>query len=516
MFYCTELSAFITNSGKISFPTSGSEEAQAHFLKGIYLLHNLDYNEAEDEFLQAQELDPDFAMAYWGEAMTYNYPLWFQQDKDEALFALKQIDEDPKKRIQKANTELEKDLIRAANILFGNVRKVKRDIAYSNFMGALYKKYPDNHEVACFYALALMGTSQKNRHTPTYLRAGEILKKVLQENPKHPGALNYSIYAYDEPAYAHLGLEVAEAYAALNPPSAHALHIPSHIFAGFGMWDMVVGTNKKSWEFREEKIKAEEFKPEHRAYHSMLWLQYGYLQQGRYEKAKELLDIMKNDLENHYSDRAKVHYNQMRAAYLITTRNWEEPVANLTLSFSSVGQVHQALNYYTDGLVAINVGDMAEAERTLKKLKTKRKKSNSQIVDAVNNIKPKRIDYSKKEEENLVMSIFEHELEAAIMIKKHRYGTAELLIKETIELESQLSFRFEPPIIVKPPQELYGDFLLLRNRPQEALEAYEKVFERQPRRTLAIQGVLAAAEEINNSDKMEEASRALNAITMNE
>ncbi len=515
MFFCTKASfAKVNEFSSINFPTSANKNAQAHFLKGIYLLHSLDYNAAEQEFLAAQEEDPEFAMAYWGEAMTYNYPLWFRQDRDDALYAFKQLDDDPKRRVKKAKTELEKDLIRAANILFGGLKKEKRDIAYSNFMGALHKKYPDNHEIACFYALSLMGTSQKSRHTPSYLRAGEVLKKVLEENPNHPGALIYTIYAYDEPAYAHLALEAAERYAALNPPSSHALHIPSHIFAGFGMWDLVVASNEKSWNFRDEKIQENEFQPHHRAYHSLLWLQYGYLQQGRSEEAKMLLDTLKYDLENHLSDRAKVHYNMMRATYLVNTQDWEAPVANINLNYSAINPVFQALDHFTDGLVAVKTGRLEDAEKILKRLKTRRKKSDSRIIDAVKNIGPKRIDYSKKEEESIVMWILENELKAAIWIEKKQYSLAESLIKEAVELQNQLPFRFEPPFIAKPALELYGDLLLIMGRANEALIAYEKVFERHPRRTLAIQGVLAAAKAIDNRDKMEEASRALNALTL--
>ncbi len=514
MFFCTKASA--SSFASINFPTSGSKDAQAHFIKGIYFLHSLDYNAAEQEFIEAQEIDPEFAMAYWGEAMTYNYPLWFRQDRDDALFAFKQLDDDPKRRVRKAKTELEKDLIRAANILFGGLKKEKRDIAYANFMGALHKKYPNNHEIACFYALSLMGTSQKTRHTPSYQRAGEILKKVLKENPKHPGALVYTIYAYDEPAYAHLALEAAETFASLNPASSHALHIPSHIFAGFGMWDLVVDSNEKSWNYRDEKIKENEFQPHHRAYHSLYWLEYGYLQQGRKAEAKKLLDTLKYDLEHHLSDRAKVHYNMMRATYLVNTEDWEAPVANISLNYAAINPIFQALDHYTDGLVAINTDKIEDAERHLKRLKTKRKKSNSRIIDAVKNIGPKRIDYSKKEEESIVMWILENELNAAIWMKKGQYSLAETLIKEAISLQNQLPFRFEPPFIVKPTHELYGDLLMLMGRSKEALNAYERVFERHPRRTLAIRGVLAAAKAIDNRDKMEEASRALNALTLNE
>ena len=512
---CTKSAAYTFDSSVINFPTSGKPEAQEHFIKGVWMLHNFDYNRAEEEFRAAQDIDPDYVMAYWGEAMTYNYPLWFRQDKDEALIALSFIDTDAKKRVKKAATPLEKDMIRAANILFGDLKKSLRDVTYANFMSVLYKKYPGNHEIACFYALSLMGTSHGRRNTDTYLKAGEILGKVLEENPNHPGALLYTIYAYDEPGYAHLALDAAEAYARIAPAeSSHALHIPSHIYVAFGMWDKMITSNEKSWEAREKIFEAEELKHEDRAYHSLLWLAYGYLQQGRFDDARELLQIIWDDTKNYPSYRARMHFNAMRAAYLVHTKDWDDPVADYKLNISSFEPVHLATAYYTEGLVAIKKGEFSKVEKLIKRLKNKQKKA--QILDSVEDLALVSPEYAKKVEESLILLIFEKQLTANLMMEKRSYKSAELLIKQAIAIEDKLPFRFGPPILVKPPHELYGDFLLLKNNPAKALEEYEKVFERSPRRTLAIQGVLEAASKINNLEKLEEANRALQAITMYE
>ena len=514
IFICTNLIANTKDLSAINFPTSGKPEAQEHFLKGVWMLHNFDYNGAEEAFRAAQEIDPDFVMAYWGEAMTYNYPLWFRQDKDEALMALSFVDTDAKKRVKKAATSLEKDMMRAVNILFGDLKKSLRDVTYANFMGVLHKKYPGNHEIACFYALALMGTSHGYRDTDTYLKAGEILDKVLKENPNHPGALLYTIYAYDEPGYSHLALEAAQKYFRISPESSHALHMPSHIFVAFGMWDKMIEANEKSWRVREAVFEAESLRHEDRAYHSLAWLTYGYLQQGRFEDARELLEIIWDDTKYYPSHRARIHFNAMRATYLTHTKDWSHPVADYKLNVTSLEPVDLSTTYYIEGLVAIRKGDYNQVEKLIKRLKNKRKRV--QVMDVVDDISSISPEYAKKVEESLIVFIFEKMLTAHLMIEKGAYRHAELLIKEAIALENKLPFRFGPPVLVKPPYELYGDFLLLNNRPAEALAAFEKVFERAPRRTLAIQGVLEAAGKLNNQDKMEEATRVLQAITMYE
>src|SRR5687768_17754361 len=77
--------------GRVDFPTSGKPEAQAHFLRGVAALHSFWYDEAADAFRDAQKADPGFALAYWGEAMTYHHPIWSEQEGDAAKAALERL-----------------------------------------------------------------------------------------------------------------------------------------------------------------------------------------------------------------------------------------------------------------------------------------------------------------------------------------------------------------------------------------------------------------------------------------
>ena len=498
--------------GNIDFPTSGKAEAQKDFIMGMLLLHSFEYDDAVEYFRAAQKKDPGFVMAYWGEAMTYNHPIWFQQEKNKAIKALNKIAPTPAARVKQCKLPIEKEFVKAADILYGDGTKKERDLRYSDFLADLHDKYPDNHEVACFYALSLMGSRHNGRHIPTYLKAAAVAEKVLKENPWHPGALHYTIHAYDEPTHAHLGLQVANTYSQVAPGSEHALHMPSHIFVALGMWDRVVVSNEESWEAGEERFQRKNLRHAQRAYHSLLWLTYGYLQQERFEEAKKMVDIIEEDAKHHTSGRAKVHLNQMRAAYLVNSREWDGEVADIKVGLGNVGLVNLSLNAFIDGMVALHRNDMATAKKKVEEIARIRKRNTPKTLDGDFTMCYAPGTMPKKTREARISLILENQLQASVLIKQGKKEEAEVILKETVELEAGTSFSFGPPIIAKPSSELYGEFLLADNRPGEALVQFEKVFERAPKRTLSLKGFAEAAGRSNNPVKAAEARDLLNQI----
>src|SRR5215210_6046075 len=124
--------------GRVEFPTSGSEKAQAHFLRGLAALHSFWYEEALDAFRESTKVEPDFAMGYWGEAMAHNHPLWSEQDIAAARQVLTKIKETPKL------TERERAYLAAVKLLYGDTDKRSRDAAYSAAMEKIYRAYPDD------------------------------------------------------------------------------------------------------------------------------------------------------------------------------------------------------------------------------------------------------------------------------------------------------------------------------------------------------------------------------------
>ena len=231
--------------GAISFPNSGASEAQSAFLTGVKALHSFDWDPARIAFEKAQEIDPSFALAYWGQAMSDNHPLWAEQDMEAATAALNKLAPDFQSRLRKAPTEKEKAYLTAVEILyFSPGDKLQRDFAYAEYMARMHERWPDDHEISIFYALSLLGTVRRgDKGFRRQALAASISQDIFAKNKNHPGAAHFIIHAFDDPDHAILALPAAKVYADIAPAAGHALHMPSHIFVQLGMWQEVVNSN---------------------------------------------------------------------------------------------------------------------------------------------------------------------------------------------------------------------------------------------------------------------------------
>jgi hypothetical protein len=230
--------------GTIHFPSSAKPAAQESFLTGVKALFNFEFDIAAEAFQQTEKADPDFALGYWGEAMSFNHPLWAQQDQAAARKVLDRLAPTAAARAAKAPAGRERMLVESLEILYGPGDKLTRDIAYADSLKRIHEKYPDDDEVATFYALALLGTARPgDKSIRNAMLAASIAEGVFQRNPQHPGAAHYIIHSFDDPDHAILALPAARAYSKIAPSAAHALHMPSHIFVQLGMWEDVVRSN---------------------------------------------------------------------------------------------------------------------------------------------------------------------------------------------------------------------------------------------------------------------------------
>ena len=266
--------------GTVAFENSGSPAAQQPFLRGLALLHNFEYPRAAAEFRRAQSIDPDFVMAFWGEAMSHSQPLWQgREDREAARAALARLAPTREARLARARSDRERGYLEAVERLFGEGSKDERDRAYSQAMAELSRRYPDDVDAQAFHALSLQAIHEPATYAVRAMQSAALLEELLPRHPRHPGVLHYMIHAYDDPIHAPLGLRAARVYAEVAADAPHALHMTSHIFLPLGRWRDVEASNLAAIEAMNRQRAASAQPPQHCG-HEPEWLVYSLLQQG--------------------------------------------------------------------------------------------------------------------------------------------------------------------------------------------------------------------------------------------
>ena len=479
--------------GTIDFPTSGSPEAQEHFIQGTLLLHSFEFEDAAEAFQRAQQIEPDFAMAYWGEALTHNHPLWEQQDAEAAREVLGRLAPTPEERLAKAPTERERDYLHAVEVLYGEGTKEERDFAYLEAIRQISERYPDDLEAASLHALATLGTSHDGRDFRIYMRAAALAEDVFAKNPLHPGAVHYLVHSYDDPIHAPIGLRAARVYAKIAPAAAHALHMPSHVFVSLGMWDEAVASNEDSWQAGEARVERKKLGIDEREYHSLWWLEYSYLQQGRYREARKLLDIIEADAAKSGSKLTRHHLVALRSHYRVESRRWQAD--SIEIDTSGLRTAAEAKDLFVRGMSAVKTADLTVGRMLLAKLR-------SYLDDERERAKQESgaggMAYVAPLRGAEVMAL---ELEALLPLAEGKAAVATQVMQSAVAAEDELSLSYGPPYPVKPAHELFGEMLLELDRPKEAREQFERALDRAPRRALSLLGLARAAAQAGDSQK---------------
>jgi len=485
--------ALAQDYGQTSFENSGAEAAQDDFLRGLLLLHSFEYPEAREAFRAAQDADPDFAMAVWGEAMTHNHPIWMEQDRKAAVEALATLGATPGAQLEAAPTARERDYLRTLHVLYGvgsenPQTKEVRDDAYAEAMADLAETYSEDLDARAFYALSILGTAHEGRDFSTYMRSAAVAEEVFDANPEHPGAAHYLIHAYDDPVHAPLGLRPARIYADIAPKASHALHMPSHIFFALGMWDQGAASNVDSYEAERDQAAATNDPLGGGGYHALHWLAYARAQQGQYDEARRMTDLGLDHARA--SDGIAAGYERyilsaFPASYIVETERWQEmaefEIDTTGLSPRLLGTVRSV-----QGVAALNLGDRAAAE--------------SHLADA-----QAAADRSDRER----MKIPAMQLESLLLLDADRTEEAVATLEEAAALEDAMPLDFGPAWPLKPTHELFGEVLLDLDRPAEALTQFVHAMERYPRRARSLLGTARAASQLGRMDEAAEARSAL-------
>jgi tetratricopeptide (TPR) repeat protein len=487
--------------GRVHMDISCRAAVAADFDHALALLHNFWYARALERFNQVSKVDPECAMAYWGAAMTHNHPFWDppSQEAETAAWAFVQRglsapEASPREKLYLAAVAaLYKDA--------GAGSKAVRDQNYRDAMAAAYEKYSDD-ETALFYGLAILGAiPEGTRGFEQQEKAAKLFEAVYAKHPDHPGALHYLIHAYDDPANAQRGLVAARAYAQAAPEVPHALHMPSHIFSRLGYWEESAATNLRGWEASEADVKRAGESGAYRDYHNLGYLEYAYIQLGRFHDAQQTVDIVAAQyqaLPNNRTatdspelasrhvrgrtiyavpDRVVYAYFDMLTRLVVESGQWEE-AAKIPLLVSS--RDFRAVKLQWEAKAAAVRRDSETAKRAAADLAALSQESGQHPFV------------------KMILALQAKEAEAFAAEAAGANEDAVAKLKEAVLVEDAIDDLSQPPYPVIPAAELCGDLLLRLNQPAEAAAYFQKTLQRTPNRPKALFGLARAAQELGD------------------
>ena len=475
--------------GVVNFKISCNAQAQKQFNRAVAWLHSFEYEEAEKAFTEVTKIDPKCSMGYWGIAMSNFHPLWAPSSAAELK---KGSDAIAQAKNATAGTQRERDFISAIEVFYKDHDKLDhqaRTFAHSDAMKQLHQSNPADREAGIFYALTLIATGMMS-HDKSYVRekqAAQILNSVLAREPQHPGVAHYLIHSYDYPALAQLALPAARAYAKIAPASAHAQHMPSHIFIRLGLWQEAINSNL------DAKAAAKAFAVRNKMggvwdeqLHAMDYLAYAYLQLAQDKQAAGVLQEV-NKIQKIEPESFKVAYavSAIPARYVLERRQWNE-AARLELSSDYLKQFPwqrfpwaTAHIHFARAIGAARAGDAASARREVETLTT--------IQQTLTGVKG---DYDWARQVEIQRQV----ATAWLAYAEGKQEEAVQLLRKAADLDDATDKHPVTPGSILPAREQLGELLLEIKQPAAALREFETSFKSTPQRFNGLYGAARAAQ----------------------
>ena len=480
--------------GRVNFPTSCSEATRADFTRGLAFLHSFGYEESRDSFTAAASKDPSCGIALWGVAMTHWHQYWAPPSPPE-LAAGRAASE--KATAVGAKTDREKGYIAAIAAFYKDSDKVDhrtRALAYKAAMEDLSKRFPDDHDALIFYALSLLATAPPSDTTyANQKKAAEILNGLLATDPEHPGVAHYLIHSFDYPALASLALPAARSYSKIAPSSAHAQHMPSHIFTRLGLWQESIDSNLASAATARRYVaRSHPGAESYDAAHAMDYLEYAYLQIGDEAKAKQIVEqaaAVKTFDDPSFA--AGYAIAAIPARYLLERRRWDEaarlepPKQQLPWERYSYAQ---AITPFAQALGAARTGQKEKAKAALARIEEVH-------ATLVKTPIPGPYDWASEVEAMRLAA------SAWLAFADGKNEEALSLARSGADLEDRTGKHPVTPGSILPARELLGDLLMEMKKPAEAMAEYEKSLKETPNRFNGLYGAARAAELSGNPEK---------------
>jgi hypothetical protein len=477
--------------GTVDFASSCSSSTQKDFTLGVAMLHSFEYEESEKAFVRVLDIDSNCAMAYWGVAMSNFHQVWPSPPTPEEL-------EKGSKAVQRAKSlsrqqGISSDYINTIAAFYLDYSKYsqrERILNYAKAMADMYKKYPDDKEVTIFYALSLVSAADpSDKNYSNQKKAGKILESLYPGQARHPGIVHYIIHAYDSPELASMALEAARKYASIAPASAHAQHMPSHIFTRLGLWDEAMQSNIEAAASAKCYAESAGIKGHwDEELHAIDYLIYSYLQKGDNIKAKSTLDYLTS-----FTDVQPVNFKVLftfaasPSRYYLENNLWIEASA---LAFQSgfpweKFPWQKAIVHFTRSLGAARTGNIDTAKAELQKMQP-----------CHDSLAIQKDDY-KANQVKIQMTI----ANAWILFGEQNKAEAVKQMELAAEMEDKTEKSPVTPGEVLPARQLLGDMLMEMNEPGLALIAYEADLKKHPNRFNSLARAAKASEKMKDMVK---------------
>lgn len=477
--------------GSVNFEMTCDEKLKSDFNLAMELLHSFEYDESEKVFAKIIDEEPGCAMAYWGVAMCNFHALWAPPAETELIKGNKAVEIAQTITGKSARESAYINAIAAFYTDWNKTDHRTRCIRYENAMEKLHVSYPGDKEAAIMYALALDAAADpSDKAFVKQKKAGAILNTLYPSEPDHPGIIHYIIHTYDYPGLADSALAAARKYAQVAPSSAHALHMPSHIFTRLGLWNECISSNLAS--ITSAKCYAEQAGIKghwDEELHGLDYLVYAYLQKGENNSAQEQLKYLQTITKVYPPDfKAAYAFAAIPSRICLENKSWDKAAA-LQLFPADFPWPRfpwqESIIHFTRVLGAVHSGNKNLAESELTKLK-------------------------------LLHDTLEHQKDAykakqvAIQVKTgeawiHFMSGQKQAALNEMELASKMEDSTEKhpvtPGEVLPASELLGDMFLELGDYKNALQSFEAVLQKSPNRFNSLYSAGRAAEKSGNTPK---------------
>ena len=468
--------------GTVHFPVSCNTMARRHTTHGLALLHHMTYEDARAAFTAAVENDPDCAMGYWGQAMSFIHPLWSDQPSkvefEQGLSAVKNAKTRGKK------TDWEQAFIDAVEAYYeqGRGASEKDNLAsFEQVWKDVYRQFPENPEAATFYALAHISVADRSDQNYTAQKqAAQIARQVLNRIPDHPGAHHYIIHAYDYPLLAENALAVARSYGAITSNVSHAFHMPSHIFTRLGLWQESIAMNQRAAE--AARVNPVNSTVSLHYLHALDYLAYAYLQQADDDRAKEVLDTirsLKMPVQEHFASAYALA--AIPARFSLERQQWAEAAVLEPGFFGNFPwnqfPAMEAITHFARALGAARSGNEPIARQAHEQLKV---------------LRAKTAENSKQWAETIEIKWLS--AKAWLAYCDDKTDKALKLMKQAADLEAATEKHPVTPGAILPATELLADMYLETGQYANAQKQYQEALKHSPNRFNSLYGAARAAE----------------------